>query len=188
LNKKGVAILLISFLVLLIAGGFLTVKWTMFSRKTGNVERENTKEVNATSVAGKDVDDLSTNQPERSISRSDRNTNDTPVTGEEDPELKEIVLFSGSQTGSDVVDTIPTGSNLDMTNVVSEGYFYAVYKADKMRDVKLVFAEWDKNWWKVIFELNKTYAFDNVKFSDWLMALRKEILNNTLKKIESEVK
>ena len=34
------------------------------------------------------------------------------------------------------------------------------------------------------YELNKTYAFDTVAFSEWLMALRREILNDTLKKIE----
>ena len=34
------------------------------------------------------------------------------------------------------------------------------------------------------YELNKTYAFDTVAFSDWLTALRKEILNDTLQKIE----
>ena len=32
------------------------------------------------------------------------------------------------------------------------------------------------------FELNKTYAFDTVVFSDWLMELRKEILADTLAK------
>jgi putative hydrolase of HD superfamily len=36
------------------------------------------------------------------------------------------------------------------------------------------------------YELNKTYAFDTVAFSDWLVALRKEILDDTLRKIDSE--
>ena len=36
------------------------------------------------------------------------------------------------------------------------------------------------------YELNKTYAFDTVAFSEWLTALRKEILSDTLKKIETE--
>lgn len=35
------------------------------------------------------------------------------------------------------------------------------------------------------YELNKTYAFDIVAFSDWLTALRKEIYNDTIEKIES---
>ena len=35
------------------------------------------------------------------------------------------------------------------------------------------------------YELNKTYAFDTVAFSDWLTALRKEIYNDTVEKIAS---
>lgn len=38
------------------------------------------------------------------------------------------------------------------------------------------------------YELNKTYAFDTVAFSDWLTDLRKEILTDTLNKIEQERK
>ncbi len=41
-------------------------------------------------------------------------------------------------------------------------------------------------WSENEFELNKTYAFDSVSFSDWLMPLREEILNDTLSKIETE--
>ena len=36
------------------------------------------------------------------------------------------------------------------------------------------------------YELNKTYAFDTVAFSSWLTDLRKEILKDTLDKIERE--
>ena len=35
------------------------------------------------------------------------------------------------------------------------------------------------------YELNKTYAFDIVAFSEWLTALRREIYNDTIAKIES---
>ena len=35
------------------------------------------------------------------------------------------------------------------------------------------------------YELNKTYAFDTVAFSDWLTHLRKEIYRDTIEKIES---
>ena len=38
------------------------------------------------------------------------------------------------------------------------------------------------------FALNKTYAFDTVAFSEWLTELRKEILNDTLEKIDHESK
>lgn len=41
-------------------------------------------------------------------------------------------------------------------------------------------------WSENEFELNKTYAFDQVSYSDWLTALRQEILKDTLEKIENE--
>lgn len=41
-------------------------------------------------------------------------------------------------------------------------------------------------WSENEYELNKTYAFENVEFSEWLMELRKEILQDTIDKIESE--
>ncbi|WP_022769903.1 MULTISPECIES: HD domain-containing protein [unclassified Butyrivibrio] len=37
-------------------------------------------------------------------------------------------------------------------------------------------------WSENEYELNKTYAFDTVAFSDWLTELRKEILDDTLKR------
>ncbi len=41
-------------------------------------------------------------------------------------------------------------------------------------------------WSENEYELNKIYAFDTVTFSDWLIELRNEILDDTLKKIEAE--
>lgn len=41
-------------------------------------------------------------------------------------------------------------------------------------------------WSENEYELNKTYAFDTAAFSDWLTDLRKEILAETLNKIENE--
>ncbi len=41
-------------------------------------------------------------------------------------------------------------------------------------------------WSENEYELNKTYAFDTVVFSDWLMDLRKEILTDTLAKIGAD--
>jgi putative hydrolase of HD superfamily len=41
-------------------------------------------------------------------------------------------------------------------------------------------------WSENEYGLNMTYAFENVQYSDWLLALRKEILNDTLRKIEAE--
>lgn len=40
-------------------------------------------------------------------------------------------------------------------------------------------------WSENEYELNKTYAFDTVAFSDWLTDLRKEILSDTLDKIQN---
>ena len=41
-------------------------------------------------------------------------------------------------------------------------------------------------WAENEYELNKTYAFDAVRFSEWLTALREEILKDTLEKIAVE--
>ena len=41
-------------------------------------------------------------------------------------------------------------------------------------------------WSENEYELNKTYAFNTVEFSEWLTELRKEILKDTLEKIEME--
>lgn len=41
-------------------------------------------------------------------------------------------------------------------------------------------------WSENEFELNKTYAFETVAFSSWLTELRKAILEDTMKKIETE--
>jgi len=41
-------------------------------------------------------------------------------------------------------------------------------------------------WAENEYELNKTYAFDTAAFSEWLTALRQEILCDTLKKINDE--
>ena len=40
-------------------------------------------------------------------------------------------------------------------------------------------------WAENEYELNRRYAFDAVAFSDWLTALRQEILRDTLDKIEA---
>lgn len=41
-------------------------------------------------------------------------------------------------------------------------------------------------WAENEFELNKTYAFDTVQFSDWLTDLRNAVLEDTLEKIRTE--
>ena len=37
------------------------------------------------------------------------------------------------------------------------------------------------------YDLNKTYAFNTVAFSDWLTKLRQEIYDETMEKIERKV-
>ena len=41
-------------------------------------------------------------------------------------------------------------------------------------------------WSENEYALNKTYAFDTVAFSDWMKALRNEILKETLAKLNCE--
>lgn len=41
-------------------------------------------------------------------------------------------------------------------------------------------------WSENEYELNKSYAFDTVSFSEWLTELRKAVLEDTLEKIENE--
>lgn len=41
-------------------------------------------------------------------------------------------------------------------------------------------------WSENEFEMNKTYAFDTVAFSQWLTELRKDILKDTIEKIEND--
>jgi putative hydrolase of HD superfamily len=43
-----------------------------------------------------------------------------------------------------------------------------------------------ETWEEHEYTLNQNYAFDSVAFSEWLTDLRKEILQDTLTKIEQE--
>lgn len=62
-----------------------------------------------------------------------------------------------------------------------------VYKALDKLEALIQHNESPLNTWSDNeYEMNKTYAFDTVAFSDWLTELRKEILEDTLEKIEQE--
>ena len=62
-----------------------------------------------------------------------------------------------------------------------------VYKAlDKLEAVIQHNESPLSTWEEHEYMLNRTYAFDTVAFSPWLTALRKEILADTEKKIETE--
>lgn len=64
-----------------------------------------------------------------------------------------------------------------------------IYKAlDKLEAVIQHNESPIKTWEEHEYELNKTYAFDTVKFSTWLTSLREEILKDTINKINNETK
>ena len=84
----------------------------------------------------------------------------------------------------------------ELANDISE--LYKEMDAQKTKEAKL-YKSLDKlealiqhnespldTWSENEYELNKTYAFDTVAFSEWLTELRKEILDDTIKKIELE--
>ena len=64
-----------------------------------------------------------------------------------------------------------------------------IYKAlDKLEAVIQHNESPINTWEEHEYELNKTYAFDTVKFSTWLTSLREEILKDTINKINNETK
>lgn len=90
------------------------------------------------------------------------------------------------------VATLPEELSADLTALYAEMDAQQtrearLYKAlDKLEAViqhnESPIATWSEN----EYELNKTYAFDTVAFSQWLTALRQDILADTLRKIEEE--
>ena len=64
-----------------------------------------------------------------------------------------------------------------------------IYKALDKLEAVIQHNEWPIDTWSDNeYELNQTYAFDVVQFSSWLTSLRKEVLSDTLAKIDSEMK
>lgn len=90
------------------------------------------------------------------------------------------------------VRTLPPEVAADMTALYAEMNAQQtpearLYKAlDKLEALiqhnESPLATWSEN----EYALNQTYAFDTVAFSEWLTALRREILQDTLDKIERE--
>ena len=87
------------------------------------------------------------------------------------------------------VNSLPSGVSEDLAGLYSE------MEAQKTAEAKL-YKALDKlealiqhnesplyTWSENEFELNKTYAFDSVAFSEWLTELRKAILDDTINKI-----
>ncbi len=112
-------------------------------------------------------------------------TGDIPtfIKTDDDRKREDILL-------SQWVDTFPDGLRDEMKDLFSEmeaGHTLEarVYKAlDKLEAVIQHNESPISTWEPHEYELNKTYAFDRVAFSEWLTALREEILKDTLEKIE----
>lgn len=90
------------------------------------------------------------------------------------------------------VATLPAEISKDLTSLYEEMNAQEtkeskIYKAlDKLEALiqhnESPISTWSEN----EYELNKTYAFDTVTFSEWLTVLRREILSDTLEKIADE--
>ena len=92
------------------------------------------------------------------------------------------------------VNTLPESISARMTELYNEmnqqeTLESKIYKAlDKLEAVIQHNESPIDTWSENEYELNQTYAFDVVQFSSWLTSLRKEILADTLHKIDSETK
>ena len=92
------------------------------------------------------------------------------------------------------VNTLPENISTRMSELYSEmnkqeTLESKIYKAlDKLEAVIQHNESPIDTWSDNEYELNQTYAFDVVQFSSWLTSLRKEILSDTLHKIDSEIK
>ena len=90
------------------------------------------------------------------------------------------------------VDTLPAEVSARMRALYTEMEAQETLEAKIYKSLDKIEAVLQHNesplstWEPHEYELNKTYAIDFVKFSPWLSALRQEILNDTLNKIENE--
>lgn len=90
------------------------------------------------------------------------------------------------------IATLPTEISRDFTSLYKEMSAQEtkeskLYKALDKLEALIQHNESPLNTWSENeYELNKTYAFDTVYFSEWLTALRKEILSDTLEKLATE--
>ena len=90
------------------------------------------------------------------------------------------------------LNSMPTEVSNDLTALLSEMEAQKtaeakIYKALDKLEALIQHNESPLNTWSENeFELNKTYAFDAVAFSEWLTELRKAILEDTIEKITTE--
>ena len=89
------------------------------------------------------------------------------------------------------VDTLPESVSIRMTKLYSEMSKQETLESKIYKALEAVIQHNESpidTWSENEYELNQTYAFDVVQFSSWLTSLRKEILSDTLTKIDSETK
>jgi len=90
------------------------------------------------------------------------------------------------------VNSMPTEVSNDLTALFNEMEAQKtaeakIYKALDKLEALIQHNESPLNTWSENeFELNKTYAFDAVAFSEWLTELRKAILEDTIEKITTK--
>ena len=90
------------------------------------------------------------------------------------------------------VNSMPTEVSNDLTALFSEMEAQKtaeakIYKALDKLEALIQHNESPLNTWSDNeYELNKTYAFDTVAFSEWLTELRKAILEDTIEKITTD--
>ena len=89
------------------------------------------------------------------------------------------------------VETLPPELSADMKSLYEEMNALQTKEALLYKSMDKLEAVIQHNespldtWEEQEYEMNQTYAFDIVAFSDWLMELRKEILKETLDKIQA---
>ena len=104
-----------------------------------------------------------------------------------DEKVEENVLYAW-------VKTLPAPYNEEMLALYQEmeerkTVEAKIYKAMDSLEALIQHNESDiSTWIPLEYELNKTYGFDKVEFSGYLTALRKEILSDTLEKIDNSTK
>ena len=112
----------------------------------------------------------------------------------------DIPTFKKTNSDRDIEESLLNQWIKDLPGEISTemGMLYAEMGAQKTIEAK-IYKSLDKlealiqhnespldTWSKNEYELNQTYAFDTVSFSEWLMELRNAILEDTLEKINNK--
>lgn len=114
-------------------------------------------------------------------------TGDIPVFDKtkEDEEKEEVSLFQW-------VESLPFPYNEELRNLFEEMKEQKTLEAKIYKSIDKMEAVFQHNvspistWLDFEYDLNLTYGFDQVSFSDYLLNIRKEIYKDTVKKIKEE--